>query len=344
MSPKRYRILFVGAGLIGRRHVAAFIATRRVDAGVCEPCADGRTAVEQAYPILGSFARLEEALQHAWDAAVIATPAHTHVAIGKKLTERGIPVLLEKPVAVICDGLEDWLGTLEARPVPVMVGYVYRCHPLLVAIRDEVQAGRIGRPLQLIAQRGAPLAARRPDYARTYYAQTEQGGGVVQDILSHLYNAAEWLVGPMDRVAADAAHLVLPDVAVEDTVHAIARHGPVLATYSVNQHQPAALFTLTINGSHGSLRADFQDNRWDIAEQPDAGWTSHSVPAVNVLDWFTRQAEVFLAVIEKRRTPPCSLADGVVTLRAVLATLRAVSRHGGWVNVDSHRSSALHPV
>src|SRR5688572_29455882 len=118
MSRKRHRILFVGAGLIGRRHIEAFLATSRVDAAVCEPRADGRTAAGQAYPVCGSFARLEEALQHSWDGAVVASPAHTHVAIGQILTERGIPVLLEKPLAVTFDGLETWLGTLEARPVP----------------------------------------------------------------------------------------------------------------------------------------------------------------------------------------------------------------------------------
>ena len=40
------------------------------------------------------------------------------------------------------------------------------------------------------------------------------------------------VVGPVDRVLADAAHQVLPDVEVEDTVHVIARQqgiaGPVM--------------------------------------------------------------------------------------------------------------------
>jgi len=76
---------------------------------------------------------------------------------------------------------------------------------------------------------------------------------VVQDILSHVFNAAEWLVSPIDRLMADAAHLRLPKVQVEDTVHVVARHGSILANYTVNQHQHVAEFTLDVHGTEGAF-------------------------------------------------------------------------------------------
>ncbi len=48
-------------------------------------------------------------------------------------------------------------------------------------------------------------------------------GGGNQNALTHLINAGEWLIGPVDRILADAAHQLLPGVDVEDTVHVIAR-------------------------------------------------------------------------------------------------------------------------
>jgi predicted dehydrogenase len=59
----------------------------------------------------------------------------------------------------------------------------------------------------------------------------------VQDALTHTINAAQWLVGNIDRVVADAAHLALEGVDVEDTVNVLARHGGVLAQL---QPQPAS--------------------------------------------------------------------------------------------------------
>lgn len=40
--------------------------------------------------------------------------------------------------------------------------------------------------------------------------------------LTHILNVGEWLVGPIDRLVADAGHRALPDVVVEDTAHLLA--------------------------------------------------------------------------------------------------------------------------
>ena len=328
-------ILVVGAGSIGRRHLDALRLTGGVELSVCESNeARRRSAADSG--VSAVFPSLEDALPRRWDGAIVATPAHTHVAIGRALTDLGIPVLVEKPLAVTAAGVADWQAAVDTRGVPVMVGYVYRCHPLIQAIRGQLAAGAIGAPMQLVAQRGAHLPARRADYASSYYARADEGGGVVQDILSHLFNTAEWLVGPVTAVAADAAHCCLPGVEVDDTVHAIARHGDVLASYSVNQHQPEAEFSLQVNGTRGSLRALLHESRWEIVREPDGGWTRHPLPPLDAVAWFARQAAAFLEVIDKRCDPPCSLAEGQSTLHAVLATLQAVQRRCGWVEVKPH--------
>ncbi|MSU73339.1 MAG: Gfo/Idh/MocA family oxidoreductase [Opitutus sp.] len=329
------RILVVGAGWIGRRHLEALRLTGGVEVAVCESSeARRRSAADSG--VSAVFPSPEDALHRRWDGAIVATPAHTHVAIGRALTDLGIPVLVEKPLAVTAAGVADWQAAVDTRGVPVMVGYVYRCHPVLEAIRGQLGAGAIGKPLQLVVQRGAHLPARRADYASSYNARVEEGGGVVHDILSHLFNAAEWLVGPVTAVAADAAHCCLPGVEVDDTVHVIARHGDVMASYAINQHQRAAEFSLLLNGTLGSLRALFHENRWEIAREADGGWTQHLLPPLDVTAWFARQAATFLEVIDQRRDPPCSLTDGTATLHAVLATLQSIQRRSGWVEVKPH--------
>src|SRR5262249_15221081 len=83
----------------------------------------------------------------------------------------------------------------------------------------------------------------------------------------------EWLLGPVERLVADAAHLVLDGVTVEDTVHLLARHGPplltlspdvggegrvrgsVLASYSLNQYQAPNELTLTVICERGTAGA-----------------------------------------------------------------------------------------
>ena len=79
----------------------------------------------------------------------------------------------------------------------------------------------------------------RPAYREIYYKDRTTGGGAIQDALTHVLNASEWLVGPIRRIAVDAAHQVLEGTTVEDTVHVMARHGGVLgATASTSTRPP----------------------------------------------------------------------------------------------------------
>jgi predicted dehydrogenase len=161
------------------------------------------------------------------------------------------------------------------------------------------------------------------------------GGGLIQDMLPHPLNAVEWLAGPATRVVADAAHAVLPGVAVEDTVHVLARHGEVLASYSLNQHQPVNEFTVTVHGDRGSVRWEFRRQRWLSADRPDGEWTEEAAYRHERDDLYRMQAEHFLDYLEGRAAePPCSLADGIRTLRSTLAVLASVER-GTWREVEA---------
>ena len=169
------------------------------------------------------------------DAAVIATPAQLHIPIARKLAEAGAHLLIEKPLSTSVEGVAELMATVRERKLTAMVAYVYRTHPALTAMKQAIDSGRFGRPLQLTASCGQDFAFYRPAYRQVYYARRATGGGAVQDALTHIFNAGEWLVGPIGRIAADAAHQHLDGVEVEDTVHAIVRHGTVLGNYHLNK-------------------------------------------------------------------------------------------------------------
>ena len=47
---------------------------------------------------------------------------------------------------------------------------------------------------------------------QAYYRDHAQGGGAIQDALTHQANAVEWVVGPTTRLFCDAAHQALEGV------------------------------------------------------------------------------------------------------------------------------------
>jgi predicted dehydrogenase len=328
-----HRVLVVGAGSIGERHLRCFLATGRARVSFAEVNPELRATIAARHPDAAAHATLEAAAEEPIDAAVIATPAPLHVPQAAQLVGRGAHVLIEKPLSIGLDGV-DTLADLAARNrVVVAVGYVMRAQPALAEMRAAVASGRFGRPLELVAFAGQDFAALRPAYRGTYYTRRDSGGGAVQDALTHLFNAGEWLVGPIDRVVADAAHLKIDGVDVEDTVHVLARHGGVLASYALNQHQAPNETTITVVCERGTARFEAHAGRWRSCERAGEPWSDHGHASPPERDaTFIRQAHSFLDAIEGRSPSLCTLDEGAQTLRVNLATLNSIE-DGRWVSM-----------
>jgi predicted dehydrogenase len=327
-------VLVVGVGSIGERHVRCFLATGRAEVALAEINPELRRAVSERYGVSASHEDLAEALADPPDAAVIATPAPAHVSLALRLVEAGSHVLIEKPLSTTFEGVSGLREAVRSRGVVAAVAYVYRCHPALRSMREAVLPGKFGRPVELVAVSGQHFPTYRPAYRSIYYNDRATGGGAIRDALTHLVNAAEWLVGSADRVTADAAHQVLDGVAVEDTVHLLARHGDVLASYSLNQYQAPDETSLTVVCERGTARFEPHAHRWRWMTAPGGEWNDEPVGPLERDTMFVEQAHRFLDAVEGGPPPPCTLDEGAQTLRVNLAAL-ASSRSGSWESVGA---------
>ncbi|MGE0375861.1 MAG: Gfo/Idh/MocA family protein [Planctomycetaceae bacterium] len=328
------RILVIGGGSIGERHVRCFQHTGRADVSLCEVNDDVRQRVAQTYRLRHSFRSLDDALAQSHDAAVVCTPAHLHVPTAVRLAKRGIALLIEKPLSISLDGVGELADVVREAGLPVSIAYVYRAHPALVEMKRALDDGRFGRPVEVVVTSGQHFPLYRPAYREIYYTRHETGGGAIQDALTHLLNAAEWLVGPITRLVADAEHCVLEGVEVEDTVHLIARHGDVLGSFSLNQHQPPNESTLTVICERGAARLESHRRRWLSGSAPGAEWTVEAEFALERDDLFVRQANAFLDVLDGRAEPACTLEEARQTLCVNLAALQSVKERR-WIEISA---------
>jgi predicted dehydrogenase len=324
--------VIVGVGSIGERHLRCFLKTARAEVGLVEVNPELRSIVAARYGISDAYGDLEAALGAGFDAAVVATPAHLHVPIATRLADSGLDLLIEKPLSVGLEGVNDLHATLAQRGRVAAVAYNYRAMAPLADMRDAVRSGRFGRPVEVVACCGQHFPTYRPAYREIYYTSRATGGGAVQDALTHIVNAAEWVVGPVRRLVADAAHLVLEGVEVEDTVHVVARHDGLMASYSLNQHQAPNEVVVTVVCERGTARFEGHQNRWRWAIEPGAPWQDEPSPPVERDEIYLRQAHRFLDAREGRVTVACTLEEGVQTLRVNLAILASVESNA-WVAV-----------
>jgi predicted dehydrogenase len=132
------------------------------------------------------------------DAVIVAAPNHLHAPITIDLLKQGIPVLVEKPMALSvaeCDRMLDAACEGNAR---LAVGFVCRFSHAARLARTLIDCGVIGSVKSFRAENGCvfswPLAS---DYL--FHRETA-GGGVLMDLGPHLLDLLMWWLGPVVKL------------------------------------------------------------------------------------------------------------------------------------------------
>ena len=193
------RVLIVGAGGVGRRHVQVLAGLAGVElTGVVDPVvrAAETLAAERGVP---AYADLEEALDRGSpDAVYVCVPPFAHGEPERAALDRGLPIFVEKPVGLDLSVAEDIGRRVEKAGVVTGTGYHWRC-------LDTVTEAK-----RLLAQ-SPPLLAngywldKRPPVA--WWAQGDRSGGQIVEQLTHVLDLARALLGDAEEVYAAGARL-----------------------------------------------------------------------------------------------------------------------------------------
>jgi predicted dehydrogenase len=278
------------------------------------------------------------------DGAIVVTPNRLHVAHGLLCIERGIPVLVEKPVAETPEGGEQLAASAERADVPVLVGHHRRHNPILETARDVVASGRLGR----IVAANLTWLARKPDSYFDVTWRREPGGGPVLINMIHEIDALRFVLGEIVAVRAMSANAAR-GFPVEDTAAIIVRFasgafGTVLLSDATEMpwnweltsrenpiypRQPAECGVIA--GTEGSLSIPGLE-LWSHAERPgtERGWTASMVRGrlpFTPDDAYRRQLRHFGCMIRREEMPRVSARDATNTLAVCLAILE--SAHSG---------------
>jgi predicted dehydrogenase len=131
------RVALVGAGAFGRNHLRVIHSSPNATlAGVfdLDPARAAAAAQPYACPVFPSL----DALADSANAAVVATPTITHAHIGCKLMNRGLDVLIEKPIADSPAAARTLLETARYTGAVLQVGHLERFNPAVLALSRVV--------------------------------------------------------------------------------------------------------------------------------------------------------------------------------------------------------------
>ena len=332
------RIAVVGAGLIGRTHIAVLRSGNPdyVLAGVADPSpAAAEEGRKLCYPV---YATVDEMFGHARpEGVIVAVPNQLHVKVGLASIARGIPIIVEKPIA---DSVAEALELVEAGEkagVPILVGHHRRHNPIMRKAAEIIASGGIGR---VVAANGLWLSHKPKDYFNITWRR-EPGGGPVLINAIHDIDCLRMLCGDVETVSA-AASSETRRFRVEDTAAAVLSFksgalGTLLVSDAVsaswtwemgsreNPDRPNDTENCyIIAGTKGSLTVPYLQHRWHEPGQEswDVPLTQLRVP-VRPADAYHEQMRNFANVIRGTEKPVLSGRDGTVTLATTLAITRS---------------------
>src|SRR5262249_51097583 len=107
MTGRRHRVLVVGVGSIGERHLRCFLSTGRADVNFVEGQPALRQTIADRYGIAKPWESLDQALESPPEVAVICTPAPLHISQATLLAEGGAQLLIEKPLSTTLAGIDE---------------------------------------------------------------------------------------------------------------------------------------------------------------------------------------------------------------------------------------------
>jgi predicted dehydrogenase len=153
--PEPIGVAIVGCGYWGRNYArvlselpGAYVAT------VCDAFVERLDAIAAAFPGVGVTSSLEEALEFPGvQAAVVATPPSTHFPVAKSCLERGIHVLVEKPITTRSEDAGQLIDLADAFGLTLMAGHTFVYNAGIRKLKEYVDRGDIGRLYYLYARR-----------------------------------------------------------------------------------------------------------------------------------------------------------------------------------------------
>lgn len=136
---KKLRIAIIGCQNMGTKHfniLQEYFADEVEISGIL----NRNTTKEKAAELgVHGFNSLDEINPQTTDAVLICTPAESHVDYAVEMLNRGLPILLEKPMAANDEECKRIIEAAERNNTPILVGHTENYNPAVIALKKELK-------------------------------------------------------------------------------------------------------------------------------------------------------------------------------------------------------------
>jgi predicted dehydrogenase len=308
---KRIRVAVVGTGEFGRNHARVYRELESAElVGVYDENPQRAAAVGSEFhaPVLQ---RLED-LRDLADAVSVAVPTVAHTAVGSRLLNMGLDVLVEKPMAVNLAEADALLNAARKNGRILQVGHVERFNPAVMAVLPI-----LNRPLFFEVHRLGVFTPRSLDV------------DVIYDLMIHDLDILLAIVGePVTEVKAVGIPVLTDKI---DIAHArLEFSGGAVANVTASRVSTERVRKMRFFQQHEYISMDYaRRDALRIAvkkpgPQPEFGFEKLNAPAVEPLH---AELEAFIGAVRTRNEPRTSGSAGRAALELAMRVMASIQEH-----------------
>jgi predicted dehydrogenase len=265
------------------------------------------------------------------DAVSLAVPTEAHAEIACGLLEKGIHVLVEKPISRTLEEADRMIRAAEKGNALLQVGHLERFNPAMVALRPHVK-----KPVYFEIHRVGQFTARSLDI------------DVVLDLMIHDLDIVQWLVG--EEVEVTSIHAVGIAILTNKVDAANARlefSSGAVANITASRVGTEKIRKMRFFQPHDYVAIDYTTKRATVSSlappSTSGSWPGVHIKHLDVVDVEPLRAEIvsFLDSAENGLPPVVSGSDGRNALSLALRTLERIREHAEHPGVSELSANVL---
>jgi predicted dehydrogenase len=319
MSEEPVPVAVVGAGNMGSNHIRVYDQLPGADlVEVVEPDAERAATVRDEYDvrIVDSVAELRSAR-----AATVAVPNVLHREVARECAERGLDILVEKPLAMTLADARSIVEVAEANDVVLQTGHIERFNPAIRTLSTILDDEDV---IAIEAHRLGPFNEHL----------TEES--VVFDLMIHDLDIIDTLVAG-EIGYADAVGSASRSRELDHAIATFKFEDGTLATATSSHVTHGKVRQLQVTTRNAYISLDYQEQGITIQRRgtertmnlfEKGGYRTETVaetPFVRTREPLKNELEHFLSCVRDRSVPEVDGADG---LRAVELASEVIDRIG----------------
>jgi UDP-N-acetylglucosamine 3-dehydrogenase len=321
------KVAVIGAGSMGMNHLRVLkdLDGERIQLmGVAESRESTLQYAMRRFHIAG-YSDYHQLLEETHpDLVAVVVPTHLHFEVAFHLLERGINVLIEKPITRTIDEALTLIELARLRGAKLAVGHIERFNPAIIRLKRRLVAGELGQIFHLHARRLGPFPPRIRDV------------GVTLDLATHDIDIMRYLAdAEVEQVHAETQRRL--HSTHEDLLLGILRFSnDAIGMLDVNWLTPTKVRELSITGEKGMYLVnyltqdvyfyenDYMPTTWD-ALRSISGVSEGTMTRLKVhkVEPLRLEYEDLLAAITNDTAPTVTGEDGIAVLKVALRLAEA---------------------